>query len=248
VAELILFHYVYGASPVHKLDPRVKVGAIMAAAISCSLVDGLGIAVLTAYVLALYVVARVSPLRIVSAMRPLLILVMVVVLARALTTPEPPAAGALLSPRGLVEGLRFGWRILLMAAVAALFLATTKLTSIKAAIAALLNWLPGVPAERIALMTGMTMGLLPQLLDAVEETRRARVARLIELRPDPLVRIQSLVLPVGRRLLARADETVLAMEARCYHEETKIPLSRLSLRDWFALAAGFFLPVIAVVV
>jgi energy-coupling factor transporter transmembrane protein EcfT len=225
----------------HRLDPRVKVVAVPALAVASSLASGMGIVVLTAYVACLCGLGRLSPARVAAALRPLAILVLLVIVVRTAA-----AAGQYFSIHDILEGLRFGWRILSMAAAATLFLSTTKLTGIKAAVAGLLGKLPGVPAGRIALMVGLTLGSLPELADRLAETRSARLARLIDLRRDPFSRIQSLVVPLGRRLLGRADETVFAMEARCYIDETTPPSTRPVRRDWAALAVALLVPAVAI--
>jgi energy-coupling factor transporter transmembrane protein EcfT len=238
VAEVSLFAYSHGSSPVHRIDPRVKIVCLLALAAGSSAAGGLGVGLLTAYVALLWLLAGLSPARLGPAIGPLLLLVSLVVLARTATDAGSPL-------RGFLLGLLFGWRLLLMAVVATLFLSTTKTTALKAAVASLLAKLPGVPAGRIALMFGLTLGSLPELMRQLEETKKARLARLVELRRSPVSRILSLVVPLGRRLLTRADETALAMEARCYVDERPPRAEPPTPRDWAALFAGVLLPSIA---
>lgn len=128
-----------------------------------------------------------------------------------------------------------GWRLVLILLFGILFTAVTKPTDLKESLIRLLRPLPFLPKRRIAVMVALTLRLFTILLDLVHEVRLANRARLGDRARSPLRRIQSLVLPVLRRALIRADAMAIALAARGYREDLPTEPVPLAVVDWLPL-------------
>ncbi|NCC94771.1 MAG: energy-coupling factor transporter transmembrane protein EcfT [Opitutae bacterium] len=165
--------------------------------------------------------ARLSLLRLISDTRLVLAMLAMVVLLRAVTIPGTPLAGLdnlHFSRQGLVMGLIFAWRVMLVVVGGMLLMATTRTRALRAAVAWFLKPLPGVPARRTALMMGLVVRFIPEIVHQYGEIRDAQRARGIESCRNPVRRLSCLTTGLMRRTLLRADRLALAMTARGYTE------------------------------
>jgi energy-coupling factor transporter transmembrane protein EcfT len=235
MADAPLLGYRAGTSPVHRLDVRLKL-AVAAAATGIAATGGPpALLALLAIATALYGVAGLAPQR--STLKAVAPLALIVVAGRAVSGPVP-AGWVLVSPAGFVEGLLYALRLAEMALFGALLAHTTTATALRAAIAWLLRPLPDGVGLRAATMAGLVMSSLPIVARQVAEVQAARAARLAERAPRLAARVLSLVRPVLRKTLLRADTLAAAMEARCYRETgSPPPLGAPRAWEWAAFAS-----------
>lgn len=78
---------------------------------------------------------------------------------------------------------------------------------------------PFIPEVQVATMINLTFLLIPVIFDNYSEMMSAQKSRCIQLRKNPIKRVNFIVFPLLSRTLRRADEIVYAMESRCYCEE-----------------------------
>jgi energy-coupling factor transporter transmembrane protein EcfT len=231
--------------PLHGMDPRLKLLSLVMLSLACGGASGLGLGLLSLLAAAMIAICpgmlRLS-LRALRAMLPLLLLVLA---ARALTTPgEPlPLLGFLsLSTAGVCDGALVCLRLALVTLFGQALVLTTPVDRMRAAVEHLLRPLPFIPEKRIAAMLGLAIQLIPLVLNAVRGTDQARMARCAAGRGNALGRITGLAIPAMRRVFISADQLALAMEARLYTEEPSPPRLRVGrgdwLRFWFVAAAS----------
>jgi len=82
---------------------------------------------------------------------------------------------------------------------------------------------------------GLILRFVPVILDQARETAEAQKARGVENHKNPVYRLIKLGFPLLRRTFERADDLVVAMEARCFTENRTDPALMLHKRDWVAL-------------
>jgi len=242
----VVFGYNERPSPLHAVDARVKLAALVAISLT-SLKAGpfaLCLAVVAAF--GLLDLARCSPLRCLAALKWYLFLLLGVVLARLLTTPGEPlfdAAWLPASRQGLLVGLELAGRLLVIALFGLLLTFTTRPSHIRSSVEWMLRPMPFIPHRQVATMIGLLVRFIPVILNQSAELGDALRARAIDCRRNPLRRMTYAAMPLLRRTFVTADRLALAMEARCYGVERTPHRFHLTARDWSAMAlvAGFCL-------
>ncbi len=248
MAELTAFGYHPGASILHRLDPRFKLGGLIAA--SLTVLDS-GIAALGLWSAAcaiLLVKTGVSMPRLLRELRYFGVLILFVFVARALSAGGDPLVrfwGIGPSRQGMMEGAVAGWRLGLVVLLGLLLMATTRSWQVKAAVESLLRPVPFIPHKRAATMIGLLLRFIPQILTAARETADAQRARCIGNRRNPVFRLVKLTVPLLRKIFLDADRLAVAMDARCYTEDRSTPLLAAAAGDWAFLAAVGALSAIA---
>lgn len=241
MAELNLFGYRHGASPVHRLDVRCKLACLLLLTAAVALARPTAMAPLSAGLLFLWAWLRL-PIRALGAELTAFGLFLLLVFAvRAVVTPGLPLLhwGALtVTMEGLQAGGGVVWRLTMVMALGLLFVSTTRPDHLKAAVQWLLGPVPFVPARRAATMVGLVVRFIPVLHQQIGETRDALAARSGVQPPLSLGRLRFLVAPTLRRMVLAADNLALAMTARGYQDARTDPDLRAGPGDVFALAAA----------
>ncbi len=210
-----------GTSRLHGCDPRVKLAMVALLGIAAAGAGPAGLLLLSAGLLAALADVGLSPVRLAADTWLVLAMLAMVALLRSLTVPGTPIAGLdplPMSRQGLVLGLLFAWRVWLVVAGGILLMATTRTRALRAAVEWVLTPLPAAPAKRIALMMGLVVRFIPEILRQYGETRDAQRARGIDACRNPVRRLSSLTVGLMRRTLLQADRMALAMMARGYSE------------------------------
>ena len=233
------FTYQSGSSNIHDLDVRFKFLALGIISVAILQYDAFP---LTSISLLSIILARyigLSPFSILIELRYFVLLLFLIVLARAFTTPGTPLPHLTWFPitrDGLIAGGITAWRILLVAVFGLIFIATTKPAAVKAGVVFFLKPIPTVPAARIGTMLGLLLRFIPLIFRQADATFDAQKARGIELRKNPFYRIKIFVIPFMRRLFMGTDRLIEAMEARCYSDQRTDPMLLSKKSDWWMLS------------
>lgn len=238
MAELTPFSYTAGDSLLHRMDARFKIAII----IFLSLV-GLNayfreLGFLTLMLLGIILRARLPLAAGLREMRYFLILLLLILAARALSTGGTPFIDLkyfTVSMPGIYDGLLVCWRLALIVILGFAFISTTPPSAIKAAVQWFLKPVPLVPEKKVAVMMGLILRFVPVILNQAAETAAAQKARAVENRKNPVYRLVKFGFPLMRRTFERADDLVVAMEARAFTEQRTDPELASSTRDWIAL-------------
>lgn len=246
--------YVPGASAVHRLDARVKIGLLFAYSVALLLVRswaGLGL-MATLFVVAL--AASRLPLRRVFGMgMALYVLVGSVVLFNGLRGPEGWATGCLT-----------GARMLLLLWMSYILCLSSTATQLNDGLASLLGPLRRlrVPVDDVALALSLALRFIPEVSRAFERVAAAQRSRGAHLDDGgPFVRARAwaaVFAPVMASLFRSADGLGCALEARCYglgaaqgrpagtSGRTRLDPARIGPSDVATLVAGCALCVLAI--
>jgi energy-coupling factor transporter transmembrane protein EcfT len=236
---MTVFGYRPGASLAHRLDVRFKL--LFLIVISLVTLNGrpAGLAVLTVLALTAVCLARLPLAAAAREMKILGWLLLLVFVARALSTPGEPVFEILsLAPTlpGLLDGLLICWRLVLVVLFGFVLIATSRSTDLKAAVIWALKPFPSLPGPRLGTMMGLVVRFIPMIMEQARETTDAQKARCVDNRRNPIYRLVKLVVPLVRRIFEDADKLTLAMEARCYSDDRNGPkLKARPLSWWTAL-------------
>ena len=252
---IALGQYLPGDTPLHRLDPRVKIVAVLLLSLIIYGAAGSQILLLSVFFALLIGAARIPPARIGGALRPVVPFMALLFTMHLLLTEGRPLLALSPLPLGVTrEGLGQGayvvWQFTALVLAGALLTMTTPPSDLVGGIERLLRPLRriGVPAGEIALMIAMALRFLPLLVEEYDRIRMAQLARGADFAHGGLRRrlraVASLALPLILAALRRADELAVAMEARGYH-----PGPRTSLREMkLSVIDGAALIVMAVLV
>lgn len=241
MAELNVFGYRPGSSPVHRLDVRCKLASLLLLTAAVAVAGPAAIAPLSLGLLLLWGVPRIPLRRLGAEMAAFALFLLLIFAVRAAVTPGEPLIrwGAVTITReGLQAGVLVVWRLAMILALGLLFLTTTRPAHLKAAVQWLLRPVPFLPARRAATMVGLVVRFIPVLHQQIGETRNALAARTGNQRPLSLRRMRYLVLPTLRRVVLAADQLALAMTARGYQEQRTDPDLQAGAGDGLALAVA----------
>ena len=216
-----------GDSPVHRLDPRIKLVLTLVYIIVLFAVPNIsGMLLAFAAVLALYLLAKI-PLKVLTrSMKPLLpIILFTAILNLFFAAGEPIVQFWIfkISEEGIYYAITMVMRILCLIAGSSLLTYTTSPIVLTDALERLLHPLAvlHLPVHELAMMMTIALRFIPTLIEETEKIMNAQKARGADLDTGSLLqRVKALVpvlIPLFISSFRRADELAMAMECRCYH-------------------------------
>ena len=224
LTDLTLGRYYALDSPIHRLDPRVKLIGALAILVTALLTEEPAAYLFLSLVLAaMLAVSKLEARLLLRNAASLKWLLIVIVVMHAFLTKGTPLFEAIprLSREGLVLGAIFAWRIGLMISTASLVTATTSPVDMGDAIEKLLGPLSriGIPVHELAMISVIALRFVPTLLDEAGRIIKAQQGRGARFDGGLIARARSTVpvlIPLFASAFRRADELALAMDARCY--------------------------------
>lgn len=239
--------YMAADSPLHRLDPRVKMGAALGVMVLPFAVHTLpGSLLLSALVAGTALLARAPMLALLRTVRTVFWLALFMFVFYFFTTPGQVLitwGGISITAEGLAAGATQVYRICLLVIVASLLTYTTSSTQLAHGIEALFGPLERVrfPVREIALVLTIALRFVPTFFAEIEMISKAQRARGADFYSGgPLRRLRSLVpifVPVFVSALRRAEELATAMDARGFRSAShRTRLYRLSF-GWNDLVA-----------
>jgi energy-coupling factor transport system permease protein len=240
------------ASPLHALDPRVKILATAVLVVGLFLIDSLaGFLITAATVVPLVAASRVPPGTFLSLLRPVAFVVAFTVLFQVFFSRE----GRTLFEWGFLEvhsgglwmGLFLALRILLLVSLAGLLTATTAPVALADGIEDLLSPLRRLrfPVHEVAMMMTIALRFIPTLHEEAQKITKAQAARGANFSDGgPIRRVRAMLpvlVPLTVGVFHRADELAEAMESRGYRGgegRTRYRELRFRARDALALTAA----------
>lgn len=243
-------------SPLHRLDPRAKILAVVLVAAGLFLVGSIaGLLVVGAGVLALATAGRIPLSGFLRLLRPVAVIVAFTAAFQVLFVREGELLFEIWVVEVYSEGLRLAaflaLRILVLIAAAALLTATTSPLALTDGIEDLLSPLKRLrfPAHEVAMMMTIALRFIPTLYDEAQKITNAQKARGADFASGGLAgRIRALLpvlIPLTVGAFARADELAEAMESRGYaggEGRTRYRELSFGARDGAALAVAALVP------
>ena len=241
--------YIPGTSPVHRLDPRLKIIAVVVLSVLILRADALPGALLTLFVASLVPLSGAGIPHMLGALKPVRFFLLMLFLLHLLFTdgtPVPPFPPwrVTVTWEGLTRGAFVTWQFALLVLSASILTATTTPTELVTGMERLLRPLAriGVPSHDLATMVSLAMRFVPTLLGEMDRIKEAQASRGASLTSGGIAgrtrTAVSLAIPVIMGSFRRADHLAVAMEARAFTRGPRTYLRALRMEKPDYLAAG----------
>ena len=255
--------YLPGESIVHRLDPRTKISVFLFLTLAVTFNRSYtGNAIMLAVTLGLVLLSGISLRYIVSGIKPALPFIMILSILQLLFYSEAYA------PYGMTTQTLFQWGwihvtngsvqlvvVSLLRFVELLFLTslltnTTTLADLTHGIEAMLRPFSrvGLPAHELSLVATVALRFLPLLAEQLEIIMKAQASRGADIALRGRLRFVAtarqaavLIVPLFVDAFRRAEDLILAMQARCYvggRGRTSYVRLRFARLDYIAYTAG----------
>ena len=259
--EISFGQYLPLNSPIHRLDPRIKLLATLISIIFVFIIkDFTGYALLVCFLITLLILSKVPPLYIFRGLKPLIFFILLT-FALHLFTTQGTVIFQWWILKGTAEGLRNGLlmvsRFMLLISFSTLLTLTCSPLELTDALESLLSPLKriGFPSHEIAMMMSIALRFIPVLVEETNRIIKAQVARGADIESGGIVnRAKNLIpilVPLFINTFKRADDLALAMEVRCYRGgegRTKMKEYTLSSKDLIFLVASIAVGIASILV
>lgn len=258
IRDITLGQFFPGNSPIHKLDPRVKIIATLLFIIELFIVNSFVGFATAAIVLAILVAISGVPVSyIVRGLKPIIIILLFTfTLNIFMINGEVIWSWWILriTREGIRTAVFMAIRLILLIIGSSMLTLCTAPLSLTDGIERLLSpfKLIGLPAHEIAMMMTIALRFIPTLLEETDKIMKAQQARGADFESGKLIqRVKSLIpilVPLFVSAFRIANDLAMAMEARCYRggqHRTRMHEMKLKGRDYLAfLLQLLFLAVI----
>lgn len=213
-------------SPVHDLDPRLKIIITFIFIISLFLVDKFaGYLIVIAFLTITITLSKVPIKFVIKGLRPILMIIIITFIINLLMTP-----GRVIFSLGFIkiteEGLKqagfMAIRLTLLIMGTSMLTLTTSPIILTDGIESLLKPFKrfGLPAHELAMMMTIALRFIPTLMEETEKIMKAQKSRGADFESGNIMsrakNLVPLLVPLFISAFRRADELAMAMEARCY--------------------------------
>jgi energy-coupling factor transporter transmembrane protein EcfT len=249
MAELTSFGFRPGATVIHRLDGRFKFVFLIMISLAILHANIPGLGLLMIFLIFLFSLCALSLITGLRELRYFYVLLLFVFIARVLSSQGPQdfyLLGIMISQSGIIDGAIVCWRLILIVLLGLLFMSTTRSAEIKSAVQWFLQPVPWVSETKVATMMSLVLRFMPVIFEQARQTADAQRARGVENRKNPVYRLVKLGGPLVRRTFEKADNLVVAMEARCFNDQRTDPDLSSHKRDWMALLVVLSLCIIMV--
>ena len=244
--DITLGQFFPGDTPVHKLDPRTKLVCLIIFIVALFQAGSWwGYLAVTAVTAICMILARITPKRIFSGLKPMLfIIVLTALLNMFYTEGRAVLPGWPITVEGIERAVQMILRIILLICSTFLLTYTTSPISLTDGLELLLSPLKkiGLPVHEMTIMMSMALRFIPTLIEETDKIMSAQKARGADFETGGIVKRAKALLPILVPLFVsafrRADELAVAMESRCYHGgegRTRMKQLKMQPADWAAI-------------
>lgn len=227
IRDITIGQYYPANSPLHRLDPRVKLVSTLLYLISLFLFRSvLGYVVATIFLFGMIQLSKVPFRFIVRGLKPILFLFMLTVVFNLFLTKTGNILVSFwifgITDEGLRTAVYMSIRLIYLILGSSLMTFTTTPNELTDGIEKLLHPLQKirVPVHDIAMMLSIALRFIPILLEETDKIMKAQIARGADLESGNIIQKAKSLIPILVPLFAsafrRANDLAMAMEARCY--------------------------------
>ena len=249
IKDITIGQYFPGKSPIHRLDPRVKIlltlGYIIILFVARS---GWSLALGVAFGFGAYLVSRIPISMIRKSLRPVVpIIIFTAVLNMLFVDGEPVFQWWIVkvTREGIATAVFMAVRIICLIAGTSLLTYTTSPIALTDGIERLLSPFKRFrfPVHELAMMMTIALRFIPTLIEETDKIISAQKARGADLESGGLMQRARALIPILIPLFVssfrRADELALARECRCYRGgEGRTRMKQLHMGPLDAAASG----------
>ena len=255
--DITLGQYFPGDSPIHRLDPRAKLIAMICYIVALFLGQWfVTYAVLFLALAAAVKVSTVKPKALLRGLKPVVFILVFTAVLNIFYTPGEALASFwifTITREGIVHAFCMVVRIIMLITCTFLLTYTTSPLALTDGLESLLGPLKKlrVPVHELAMMMSIALRFIPTLIEETDKIMSAQRARGADFDSGNLVQrakaLIPLLVPLFISAFRRADELATAMECRCYHgDEGRTRMKQLHYRpgDIFFILGALALAVL----
>ena len=250
-----LGRYIPLDSPIHRMDPRAKILAMLLVLIAIFFPAGwIGYAIIFVAVSIVILIGKLSFVYILKSMKPMMFMMFFLLIMNCLVlkTGDPlyTFGNFTIYSDAVFQTLYIVVRLLLMIMITTCLTATTKPLDMTLGIEDLLKPFEKihVPAHEIAMLISIALRFIPDLIDETTRIMKAQESRGVDLKEgkmkERIMAILSLIVPLFVSAFQRAEDLANAMEARGYapgEPRTRYKVLKMHMRDWILLLCALAL-------
>ena len=250
LSNITLGQYYPTDSPIHKMDPRVKILLLIALIVAIFLARNLlAFVPVIAFLVLVTRLSRVPVKMMIKSLKPLrLILILTFALNLFFLQGETPLLDlgfAVIKKESLITAVHYSLRLILLVLGSSLLTLTTPPITLTDGLERLLSPLRVIhfPAHEMAMMMSIALRFIPTLLEEADKIMKAQTARGADFESGNLIArakaMVPLLVPLFVSSFRRAGDLAMAMEARCYHGgEGRKELRQINMEFRAAYASG----------
>lgn len=224
--SVTLGQYYQTDSPLHRLDPRVKMVGTLFYIISLFVVNNIaGYIVAGIFLAALIMLSNVPFGLIIRGMKAIIFLLIITVLFNLFLTPGTVIwhfGIFTITQEGVTFAIKMAIRLSFLIIGSTIMTLTTTPNQLTDAMESLLGPLTKihVPVHEVSMMMSIALRFIPILMEETDKIMKAQIARGADFESKNLIKkIKSMVpllVPLFISAFRRANDLAMAMEARCY--------------------------------
>ena len=237
-----------GKSPIHRMDPRVKIVLVMVLIVALFLADGVvSYALMIGFLLAVIWISKIPARMVVKGLKPILFIISFTAVLNLFYTPGDYIwqFGFLhISKQGIFVAVKMVLRIMLLIIGTSMLTYTTSPIQLTDGLERLLSPLKKVhaPVHELSMMMSIALRFIPTLIEETEKIISAQKARGADFESGNLIQRAKAMIPILVPLFIsafrRADELAVAMECRLYRGDvgrTRMKQLKVSGVDYAAV-------------
>ena len=248
--DVTLGQYYPADSPLHRLDPRVKlIGTLLFIILAFVAQTFIGLALIAAFMLSMALISKVPLKALFKGLKTIYILLAFTFLMNLFFSNSKSDHVLLkwgfivISREGLIRAAFMAVRLILLVTGASLMTLTTSPIALTDGMERLMSPLAkiGFPAHETAMMMSIALRFIPTLMEEADRIMKAQAARGAGFSGGGLIKKAKAVIPIIIPLfvsaIRRAEELAMAMTARCYHGgegRTRLNVLAFKRRDLYA--------------
>ncbi len=248
IKDITLGQYLPGETPVHRLDPRVKILIVFAFVIILFMVKKpVGYLAFALFVIGACIVAKIPMKMMAKSLKPLLFFILFTAIINLFMTKGEVVFSFYIfkiTKEGIKMAAAMALRLIFLVSGTSLLTYTTSPIVLTDGIESLLMPFSkiGFPAHEIAMMMTIALRFIPTIIDETDKIIKAQSARGSDFESGNLLRRAKALVPILVPLFVsafrRADDLATAMESRCYrggNGRTKLTALKITGTDIVAL-------------
>lgn len=250
--DITIGQYLATDTALHRVDPRLKVVAVLAGAVTIFLyTSGWSLLIFCGLLVLVLGASRMPMVPVLKSLRTVWVIVLITALLQLFLTPGEVIASCgfiTITDTGLYNAVIFSTRVVVLVVLLAALTMTTPPLKLADALESLLRPLGylKVPVGRITTVVSITLMFIPNILEQSRKVIRAQMARGADFESWNLLRrvrdIVPVLVPLFVKVFHDADELAVAMDARAFGQGIKrTRLNPMKLRLSDVLLTGGFL-------
>lgn len=250
IRDITLGQYYPGDSPIHRLDPRIKIIATVLYIVELFIVNSfIGFGICAGVLFVTVAISKIPISYIMRGLKPILLILLFTFFLNIFMVDGRVLwrIGFLkVTDNGLYTAVFMSIRLLLLIIGSSLLTLATTPISLTDGIERLLTPLQkiGVPTHEIAMMMSIALRFIPTLLEETDKIMKAQQARGADFESGNIFKRAKSLIPILVPLFVSAfriaQDLAMAMEARCYRGgkgRTRLHEMKFKAKDIWALIA-----------